>query len=69
VLSKDVDASTVTVATEEGPLTLKITASTDFKGSIALDFHSILVGHIVQGEFFQSVGEALWTEADLPPGL
>ena len=69
MLDKSVEASTVTVDTEEGPLTLKITLSTDFKGSIALDFHSILIGHIVQGEFFQSVGEALWIEADFPPGL
>lgn len=69
VLDKDVVASTVTVSTEDGPLTLKITSSTDFKGSIAFNFHTILIGHIVQGEFFTSVGEALWIEADLPPGL
>ena len=69
VLSKDVAGSTLTVSTEDGPLTLKITSSTDFKGSIALNFHQILVGHIVQGEFFTSVGEALWIEADLPPGF
>lgn len=69
VLSKDVDASTLTVTTVEGSVTLKITSLTEFNGNIALDFHSILVGHIVQGEFFTSVGEALWIETDLPPGL
>jgi len=69
VLSKNVAASTVTVSTEDGPITLKITSTTEFVGNISLDFHSILVGHIAQGEFFTSVGEALWIEADLPPGF
>ncbi len=69
VISKDVATSTVTVATGDGNVTLKITSSTEFKGSVVFTFHQILVGHIAQGEFFTSVGEALWFEADLPPGL
>ena len=69
ILSKDVAGSSVTVSTGNGPVTLKITSATEFVGNIAMDFHSILVGHIVQGEFFTSVNEALWIEADLPPGF
>jgi cytochrome c peroxidase len=69
VTSKSAAASTVTVATDDGNVTLKITSATEFKGSIVSTFHEILVGHIAQGEFFTSVGEALWFEADLPPGL
>ncbi len=69
VISKNVEASTVTVATEDGNVTLKITSATEFEGNIATTFHQILVGHVAQGEFFTSVGEALWFEADLPPGL
>lgn len=69
VIGKNTDTSTVTVSTGSGALTLKITSSTEFVGSAASDFNAILVGHIVQGEFFTSVGEALWIEADLPPGL
>lgn len=69
VISKDVALSTVTVATGDGNVTLKITSATEFMGNVATTFHQILVGHIAQGEFFTSVGEALWIEADLPPGL
>ena len=69
IISKDSSTSTVTISTENGTLTLKITSSTEFMGNVALDFHTILVGHIVQGEFFSSVGEALWIEADFPPGF
>lgn len=69
VIAKDINGATVTVDTGDGPLTLQITSSTEFLGSVVLNFNQILVGHIVQGEFFTSVGEALWIEADLPPGL
>ena len=31
--------------------------------------HYDRIGHIAQGEFFSSTGEAVWIEADLPPGL
>ena len=67
--SKDVTASTITFSTEDGPLTLKITASTEFMGSVASNIDKLLVGHVIQGEFFSSTNEIVWMEADLPPGL
>lgn len=67
--SKDTTASTITFSTEDGPLTLKITASTEFMGSIASNIDQLLVGHVIQGEFFSATNEIVWIEADLPPGL
>jgi len=69
VLDKDPDASTVTVTSDDGPLTVKITSETVFNGSIASSLHQILIGHVVQGEFFTSTSETVWIEADLPPGF
>ena len=67
--AKDVAASTVTISTADGLLTLAITAETEFFGSIAGNLDDLLVGHVVQGEFFSSTNEVVWIEADLPPGL
>ena len=67
--SKDTVASTITFAGENGPVTLKITASTEFAGSLVANIDELLIGHVVQGEFFRSTQEIVWIEADLPPGL
>lgn len=69
VVAVDLDASTVTVAADGGTLTVKITNKTRFKGSIATAIHEILIGQIVQGEFFTSTSETVWIEADMPPGF
>ena len=69
VISKDNNALTLTIDNDGETIVLKITSSTSFVGNIATNFNTILIGHIVQGEFFTSVGEALWIEADLPPGF
>jgi hypothetical protein len=64
--SKDTMASTITL---ESGAVLKITASTEFMGSIVSNIDELLVGHVIQGEFFRSTREIVWIEADLPPGL
>jgi cytochrome c peroxidase len=65
VTAVDLQASTVTV---DGKV-LTLTSDTEFNGSIATNIAEILVGHIVQGEFFNSTKEVVWIEADLPPGF
>ena len=50
-------------------VTVKITTDTEFMGSIAANIAEILIGHVAQGEFFQSTNETVWIEADLPPGF
>ncbi|HFE39617.1 MAG TPA: hypothetical protein ENK06_14580 [Gammaproteobacteria bacterium] len=67
--SKNVTLSTLTIASGNGLLTLTITADTAFMGSIANNIDNLLVGHVVQGEFFSATNEMVWIEADLPPGL
>ena len=65
VTAVDLQASTVTV---DG-VVLTLTSDTRFMGSIANSIDEILVGHVIQGEFFQSTKEIVWIEADLPPGF
>jgi hypothetical protein len=48
---------------------VQITSDTEFMGSIAASIAKILIGHMAQGEFFQSTSETVWIEADLPPGF
>ena len=67
--SKDSAVSTITFSNEGSLITLKITASTEFMGSIVSNINQLLVGHVIQGEFFKSTNEIDWVEADLPPGL
>ena len=69
VTNVDLQASTVTVDSDGVVDTIRITSDTEFKGSIAASIVNILVGYVAQGEFFTSVGEAVWIEAELPPGL
>jgi hypothetical protein len=69
VTNVDLQAFTVTVDTEGASVTVKITSDTVFNGSIATSISQILIGHVAQGEFFQSTSETVWIEADLPPGL
>ncbi|MFC1665537.1 Ig-like domain-containing protein [Pseudomonadota bacterium] len=66
VTNVDLQAFTVTIDTG---VTVKITSETLFNGVIATNISQLLIGHIAQGEFFQSTGETVWIEADLPPGL
>ena len=66
---KDVNVSRLTISTADGPVTLTITAETQFLGDIATNIDELLIGHVVQGEFFSSTNELVWIEADLPPGL
>jgi cytochrome c peroxidase len=69
VTNVDLVAQTVTIDSAGVVVTLQITTATEFAGSLAASIEQILIGHIAQGEFFQSAGEALWIEIDLPPGL
>jgi cytochrome c peroxidase len=69
VTNVDLQASTVSVDVEGTIVTVKITSETVFNGSIATSIEQILIGHVAQGEFFQSTSETVWIEADLPPGL
>lgn len=69
VTNVDFQASTVTVDSGGVIVTLQITSDTEFVGGLAASIEDIFIGHIAQGEFFQSAGEALWIEIDLPPGL
>ena len=65
VTAVDLQASTVTV---DGKV-LTLTSDTELMGSVATNIAEILVGHIIQGEFFNSTKEVVWIEADLPPGF
>ena len=65
VTAVDLQASTVTV---DGKV-LTLTSDTEFMGSVATNIAEILVGHIIQGAFFNSTKEVVWIEADLPPGF
>jgi len=69
VTNVDLVAQTVTIDSGGAVVTLQITTETEFAGALAASIEQILIGHIAQGEFFQSAGEALWIEVDLPPGL
>ncbi len=70
VSAKSNQLATITVTMEDGnSIILTLTSDTNFQGSVASDITQILVGHVIQGEFFTSVGEALWVDVDLPPGL
>ncbi len=65
----DRETSTLTMIIDGTSTTLTITDETIFKGSFATNINTLLVGHIIQGEFFSSTNEIVWIEADLPPGL
>jgi len=69
VTDVDFQASTVSVDSGDTIVTVKITSGTEFSGSIALSIGDILIGHVAQGEFFQSNSETVWIDVDLPPGF
>lgn len=69
VTGVDFLASTVSVDSGGTVVTLKITSDTEFAGSVASSIGDILVGHVAQGEFFQSTSETVWIDVDLPPGF
>lgn len=69
VTNVDFAASTVTVDSGGVFVTVKITSETTFNGSIAPSIGQILIGHVAEGEFFQSNGETVWIDVDLPPGF
>jgi len=69
VTNVDLQASTVSVDSGGAIVTLKITTDTEFAGSLGASIVDVLIGHVAQGEFFQSTGEAVWIEIDLPPGF
>ena len=69
VVGVDLQASTVSIDSGGEIITLQITTDTEFAGGNATSISEILIGHIAQGEFFQSTSETVWIEADLPPGF
>ena len=69
VIGVDLQASTVTINSGGEIVTVQITTDTEFMGSVAASISKILIGHMAQGEFFQSTSETVWIEADLPAGF
>jgi len=69
VTAVNLDTSTVTVDVDGQGVTVQITSDTVFEGVVAGGIEEVLIGHIAQGEFFQSTGEVVWIEADMPPGF
>jgi len=69
VTNVDLQASTVSINSGGEVITVQITTDTEFMGSIATGISQILIGHMAQGEFFQSTSETVWIEAELPPGF
>ena len=57
---------TVTIGTEEGNVTVKITSATQFQGNVASNFNGIVIGHEIQAEFFAVVNEAVKVETNFP---
>jgi len=69
VAGKDLAASTITISSEDGNVTLVVTTATVFKGSVSMNLSQVVVGHVVQAKFFQGVNEAVQIETDFPEGF
>ena len=69
LIAKDSENALLTINVDGKNVTVTITSETQFIGSVTSDLSEILIGHMVQGEFFVSSNEVVWIEADMPPGL
>jgi hypothetical protein len=62
-------ASTVSINSEGESVTVQITSDSEFAGAVATSISQMRIGQVAQGKFFNSTGETVWIEADLPAGF